>query len=267
MRSQLGPMYARRWGRWWGVAPLLLALVAPAGARDLRASAPAPRQVARVSLLTRDDLWLAAGASALVLAAARIDGAAREEALESRGRFSNGVASGAQLFGNVLEVAPAVGVAYAAGLALHRRGLSNASVRVGKAVLVSGLLAVALKRAVGRARPFQAAADADLLKPFSRFDSFPSGHTTTAFAAAAAIDQSTDARWVPWVAYPLAALVGWSRVHDDKHWISDVLAGAALGTWSGYKTGRLWSTGAPHRIRPLVSPLGSSVEVGAQIGF
>lgn len=41
---------------------------------------------------------------------------------------------------------------------------------------------------------------------------------------------------MPWVVYPIAGLVAWSRVHDGKHWTSDVVAGAALGAWTAAKT-------------------------------
>jgi membrane-associated phospholipid phosphatase len=36
-------------------------------------------------------------------------------------------------------------------------------------------------------------------------------------------------KWVPPVAYSLATLVGLSRIYDNAHWGSDVLAGAAIG--------------------------------------
>jgi membrane-associated phospholipid phosphatase len=35
------------------------------------------------------------------------------------------------------------------------------------------------------------------------------------------------------VAYPAAAAVGWARIASDHHWLSDVVAGAALGAWGG----------------------------------
>jgi membrane-associated phospholipid phosphatase len=93
---------------------------------------------------------------------------------------------------------------------------------------------------VGRARPSAAPGDPGEFRPSGRLDgSFPSGHTTIAFAAAAAIDAETPARWVPWVVYPAAAAVGWARVSEDRHWLSDVVAGAALGYWTGRKVDQI----------------------------
>ncbi len=73
------------------------------------------------------------------------------------------------------------------------------------------------------------------------FSSFPSGHTTTAFAAAAAVTNETT-RWWPrstWIVGPLmyggATAVGLSRMYHNRHWASDVVVGAMIGTFSGRK--------------------------------
>jgi PAP2 superfamily len=59
---------------------------------------------------------------------------------------------------------------------------------------------------------------------------FPSGHTIAAFSIATIFaERYRRHRWVPWVAYGLAAVVGFSRVTLQDHFPSDVFAGAALG--------------------------------------
>jgi len=58
--------------------------------------------------------------------------------------------------------------------------------------------------------------------------SFPSGHTSTAFASATALTYSYGWKAAV-VAYPLAVMTGASRLADDAHWISDVVGGAFLG--------------------------------------
>ncbi len=58
--------------------------------------------------------------------------------------------------------------------------------------------------------------------------SFPSGHTMTAFATATALAYAYGWK-AAFVAYPLAAFVGLSRLADDSHWGSDVVGGAFLG--------------------------------------
>lgn len=66
--------------------------------------------------------------------------------------------------------------------------------------------------------------------------SFPSGHTTAAFAAATVFaSEYKDDPLIPVIAYSAAGLIGISRVTENAHWATDVLAGFALG----YTTGRL----------------------------
>jgi membrane-associated phospholipid phosphatase len=114
-----------------------------------------------------------------------------------------------------------------------------------EAVLLADGLTTLLKGVIGRERPF-IATEPHEFKPGRGFTggnyaSFPSGHTTTAFAAAAAVTNETT-RWWPkstWVVGPLmyggAAAVGLSRMYHNRHWASDVVLGAAIGTFSGRK--------------------------------
>lgn len=68
----------------------------------------------------------------------------------------------------------------------------------------------------------------------SSFVSFPSGHTTVAFAAATVFAMEyREIRIVPVIAYSAATAIGLSRIVQNQHWISDVLVGAALGFLSG----------------------------------
>jgi len=64
--------------------------------------------------------------------------------------------------------------------------------------------------------------------------SFPSGHTTVAFAAATVYAMEYRSKpWVPVVSYSAASLIGLSRLTENKHWATDVLVGSALGYLSG----------------------------------
>jgi membrane-associated phospholipid phosphatase len=71
--------------------------------------------------------------------------------------------------------------------------------------------------------------------PLSAKGGFPSGHTIVAFSIATVIARRYgNHRWVPYVAYGAAALVGFSRLTQSAHFSSDVFLGAALG----YSIGR-----------------------------
>ncbi len=62
--------------------------------------------------------------------------------------------------------------------------------------------------------------------------SFPSGHTSGSFAVATVLYRIYGYEvGVP--AYTMAAITGLQRIHADKHWLSDVLTGALLGTLVG----------------------------------
>jgi undecaprenyl-diphosphatase len=100
----------------------------------------------------------------------------------------------------------------------------------------SGVMAQILKRTVPRLRPSNLP-DA-LVAPDERIfhNSFPSGHTTTAFALAFwvfLLTYRTRYRWWGYGALLLAGLVGLSRVYRGVHYPSDVLAGAVIGVLWG----------------------------------
>jgi membrane-associated phospholipid phosphatase len=115
----------------------------------------------------------------------------------------------------------------------------ESAMELGKAGLVgvasSGLAVQVLKRLFGRERPEDAtrsggAWHGPALSP--SFDSFPSGHSTVAFSVATVFtDMNDDSPWVGYVAYPLAAVTALSRITEKKHWASDVIAGALIGTY------------------------------------
>lgn len=116
-----------------------------------------------------------------------------------------------------------------------------------EAVLAGDVVTGLLKGLVGRSRPFVTADtnphDFSFGHGFTNSDrqSFPSGHATTAFAAAAAVTAETGTWWPrsTWVVGPLmyggATMVGLSRMYHNKHWASDVALGAAIGTFAGQK--------------------------------
>jgi membrane-associated phospholipid phosphatase len=141
-----------------------------------------------------------------------------------------------QPLGRASYMVPASLGLYGAARLFNQPRLARRSGRVALAVTIATAIGNGIKAAAGRERPVESEPHSNHWKPFSGNHSFVSGHATTAFAAAAALDRETDERWVPYLVYPAATLVAWSRVHDRKHWTSDVVAGAALGGWTAWKT-------------------------------
>lgn len=102
-------------------------------------------------------------------------------------------------------------------------------------IIASGLITPAIKIVSGRSRPYQNTGTADFqgLGASNRNSSFPSGHTTEAFALASVISAHYEESWIKGSAYTVAALVGVARTYHDAHFASDVLAGAFIGNWVG----------------------------------
>ena len=102
-------------------------------------------------------------------------------------------------------------------------------------IIASGLITPALKIATGRSRPYEDAGTYNFqgLGANKLNSSFPSGHTTEAFALASVIAAHYEETWVKNSAYAVASLVGIARTYHDAHFASDVLAGAFIGNWVG----------------------------------
>jgi len=84
------------------------------------------------------------------------------------------------------------------------------------------------------------------------YKAFPSGHTLTAFAVAAALYFSCDRekRKPMLLLFVIAALVGLSRSAIGAHWLTDVLGGAGFGIWCGM-LGALFASFIPERYFSL----------------
>ena len=135
-------------------------------------------------------------------------------------------------------------VLYAAGWATGRADVARLGMRAGESVILSGIVTGSIKSLAGRARPYASPGNPGDFRLLSgtndtRRQSFPSGHTTAAFAFASAMDRElrashpSTAHWAGPALYAAAALTGIARMHADKHWASDVVMGAGIGVVSG----------------------------------
>ena len=101
------------------------------------------------------------------------------------------------------------------------------------ALLLSGFLGeIIIKHLVGRMRPSKFILPEDMLIKKPRTYSFPSGHTSSSFAAASIISSYNVYFAIP--AFILAILIAFSRLYLRVHYPSDVIAGAALGVLSAF---------------------------------
>lgn len=135
-------------------------------------------------------------------------------------------------FGNVRAVRPVAGAIFLGSLMTDDRHFQDAAFTSLEAVIYANLVTSGLKSVFGRARPFQEQG-ATVFDPFSGNTSFPSGHSTTAFAFV-----------TPWLLYYpntftpglllLSAGTAFSRMLTQNHWFTDVVAGSSIGFFTAY---------------------------------
>lgn len=165
---------------------------------------------------------------------------------------------------------------YGVGHALDNEEMADLGLHGSEAILVGLALTGGIKILAGRARPYLGHDDPHNFGFFRGwkdhdYSSFPSGHTLIAFAAASAVTEETrrfwpDAIWVVGTAmYGGAALVGWSRMFDDQHWMSDVVVGGAIGIFSGRKIVRYHHTHPDNSLDDWL--LGVSITPSGRTGY
>jgi len=109
-----------------------------------------------------------------------------------------------------------------------------------RAQAVTGIFDLSLKAAFNRTRPNGA--------PYS----YPSGHSSTAFATAGVVYSHFGPKaGIP--AFMLATYVGFSRLQQNKHYLSDVIAGGLLGSFVSLKLGGRRHREAPVSIGPYAT--------------
>jgi membrane-associated phospholipid phosphatase len=172
-----------------------------------------------------------------------------------------------------LGAAATAGVFFGAGLIFQDERARDTGYLAACAMAQSFLVEHTIKGLAGRQRPFAADGEDHWSGPagfFKRYDpdfeglynSFPSGHTATAFSLATVVAlQYRHPAWVPVLAYTIAAGVGLTRVTMDRHWMSDVVVGAVVG----HLVARLVVRSHDRRQR-LVPVLGCSGR-GIALGF
>ena len=149
---------------------------------------------------------------------------------------------------------PLVGAMFVAGRFAPQGRFRSATYDFAQAMIVNGAYTSILKYSVRRSRP-----------DVSNNLSFPSGHTSTAFSLATVANHHYG--WKVGVpAYVLASGIGLSRIEKDKHYLSDVLAGATIGLIVGRTVSRLDGERPAKKrfvsVGPATDPHGQGIGLG-----
>ena len=160
---------------------------------------------------------------------------------------------------------PAVTAIFAVSLAAGKPKFQDAAFTSLQSLVFAGVMTRGLKMAFGRYRP-ESGNGAFRFDSFSGNTSFPSGHTAAAFAVI-----------TPWVLYyPNAATYGLfalstgtavARIAMDKHWPTDVLAGAAIGFLTARYLARRHQLDNPETPRLNVAPAMTGTGAGVTLRF
>lgn len=99
---------------------------------------------------------------------------------------------------------------------------------------LTGVITLSLKYTLNRPRPFDAYPQFFMMKASEATPSFPSAHSSLAFATATSISLQYPRWYIIVPSYLWAGTVAYSRMHLGVHYPSDVLVGALVGTASAY---------------------------------
>jgi membrane-associated phospholipid phosphatase len=227
-------------------------LLLPAGTLSAQAGTPADSIKKRETLFTRNDAWLALGFVGATVALFPVDKSMARRLANQNAILSPSIDHWATGFDYLaLPGVFVLGIgAYAIGRLAPHPDMADFGFHTAEAAVVGSILTEIIKVSAGRSRPF---VSADTNPRDFKFgagltngnrQSFPSGHATIAFAAAAAATSEVSRLWPKYtylggtLLYGSASIVGLARMYQNQHWASDVVLGAGIGTFAGLKTVR-----------------------------
>ncbi|MDP2362417.1 MAG: phosphatase PAP2 family protein [Ignavibacteria bacterium] len=195
--------------------------------------------------------------------AALVDKDIKKFSQKNLNNFTNGVFSIDKYYYTQFVGASIVAF-YGYGLLVDNTKVRKLAVKLTEATFLAGSITLVTKIVIGRSRPYKQESQY-YTNPFTfdnDYNSFPSGHTTLAFAYSTVMANEVDnVFWkIGW--YSLAGLVGYSRIHHNQHWLSDVLMGTAIGYFSGeFVNNHESKNNESSSIRLYPLPMGFAVQI------
>lgn len=167
---------------------------------------------------------------------------------------TSGFADGAFEFGDGMGSALypllASGLSLSIGSLGHFHRMETFGSDLFRSQMINGVLTLGMKGLINRRRPNGGS------------HSYPSGHTSTAFATAGVIGHHFGLyAGIP--AHIAAAYVGFSRLQENRHYLSDIVAGSIIGSYTAYKVTHRKSEQSKFEILPTVG----NNSIGAQLNI
>ncbi|NEM99041.1 phosphatase PAP2 family protein [Pontibacter burrus] len=176
---------------------------------------------------------IVAGVGAWIATFAWVDEPAQRFMFSHRSQVGDKIATVVEPLGRQHYMLPVTGTAMAIGILIKDKKLEKAGMLAAGSIMLSAGITEGLKHQFHRHRPSTGEDNHFFDGPFQStiHTSLPSSHTTTAFAVATSVASvyRYEHPAVPPIAYGIATLVGLSRINDNAHWTTDVLAGALIG--------------------------------------
>lgn len=206
--------------------------------------------------LTKEELILLAAGTSLGLVVFSQD----EEIMDFIQEHKTVQTEMVETVGNLLgreAIIPIAAGSYFLGVVFKDGKLKQVGLLTVGAGLAAQIVTEAFKVGFSRKRPNENVGPYEFFEKGNK--SFFSGHAVGAFSLATVIAETyKEKNWVPYVAYGLATLTAYARMHDHKHWASDVLAGAIMGHLITKATIRLLkndSSAGGFSVYPIINPI------------
>ena len=214
--------------------------------------------------------WIGFGAVTAALIATDHKTANALENSPGQVAWGNGISQ----IGAAYTLIPIIAGFYGIGVLANNAQARETGVLGGEALLDSLIVVSVLKPIAGRVRPDSTTGEKGQF--FDGGDSFPSGHAIESWALASVIAHEYKrggGKFVPYVAYGLATVVSVARFTAQKHYASDIVAGAAMGWFIGRYVYQTHEDHAAHQhawarpqIVPSVDPRTRSYVVSVRFG-
>ena len=170
----------------------------------------------------------------LIGASYAVDYNSQSLALSNRSPFDSDLFSVDKVYGSGYTLIGIAGL-YGYGVLFNNEPVRKIGLETIEAVGYAGLITSVIKSLVGRSRPYTGEGKFRF-RPFNvhaAYTSFPSGHSTVAFAVSTVLANNTDNIYLKILCFSASGLVAASRIYHNAHWLSDVVTGGAIGYFVG----------------------------------